>query len=283
MKKGIKRAIVAFLSVIFGAVVILSGLQLSVVITHEAWEHWHPDYEMRDISWLLAKAERTEEDYRILYEQTGLTKLGIDGLLEANRTDRIYKIQQFYFKEVETRCSQFFSYTYIEKMNAYGEYCALEEGDIIVSATTHSVFLRVGHAVLVVEGAIDGNRARIGESLGPGSPSNITGASTGLDLANYMVLRPTGIPKEERVRAAAYAASEMIDLDYDFTIGIFSKKFSKELTKTNCAHFCWYPYKKLGYDIDGNKGLTVKPRDIAKSPYMEVVQIYGFNPERLWK
>ena len=283
MKRLRKRLLVTFVSVVFSVLVILSGLQISVVAVHNSWEHWKPNYEKQDISALLEKTERTQEDYETLYAQTGLTKLGIDGLIEANRKDRILKIQEFYFKDVERNCKKFFPYTYIEEMNEYGLYCALEAGDIIVSATTHSVFLRVGHAVIVLENAVVGDGAIVAESLSPGTLSTKSIASLGLDLANYMVLRPTGIPKEIRAKAVEYASKEMQGLKYDFTIGIFSKKFAETPTKTNCAHLCWYPYKKFGYDVDGNGGLTVKPQDIANSPYMEVVQIYGFNPQKLWK
>ena len=101
-------------------------------------------------------------------------------------------------------------------------------------------------------------------------------------LANYMVLRPTGIPKQIRKEVAKYVKNEMVGLPYDLAIGVLSKKFPDKPTKTQCAHLVWYGYKKFGYDIDGNGGLIVKPRDFFQSQYFEVVQIFGFNPETLW-
>ena len=38
-----------------------------------------------------------------------------------------------------------------------------------------------------------------------------------------------------------------------------------------------------GYDLDPTGGPLVTPDDIANSPYLEVVQIYGFDPDKLWK
>ena len=282
MSKALKRTIIIVLCVVLGAFSIVSGMQLSVVYAENAYAQWYAygRYEKEDISSTLLKSEKTQADYDFLYAQTGLTKLGIDGLLDRGELSRIYKIQDAYFRNHEVDCEQFFPYTYIEYLkNGRSEFCALEEGDIIVSATTHSFFLRVGHATIVV----DGDLQILGESLGPGSPSDTVGAWTLSDLADFMVLRPTGIPKEIREEAASYAATELIGLEYDFTVGLFSKKYAETPSKTHCAHYCWYAYKKFGYDIDGNGGLIVKPQDIANSPYFEVVQIFGFNPDSLWQ
>ena len=282
MSKGLKRIIAISLSVILGVFAILGALELCVVYAEKSYDQWYAygRYEKEDISATLLKTDKTDEDYEFLYAQTGLTKLGIDGLIEKGNLSRIYKIQDFYFEEHEVVCEPFFPYTYIETLKSdRGTFCALEEGDIIVSATTHSFFLRVGHATIVV----DGDREILGESLGPGSSSDTVGAWTIADLADFMVLRPTGIPEKVRGEVVSYVQKELMGIDYDFTVGIFSKKFPEEIKKTQCAHFCWYPYKKFGYDVDANGGVTVKPQDIANSPYFEVVQIFGFNPETLWQ
>lgn len=280
MNKVVKRILIIALSVVFGLLALLLGLDLTVVYAEKSWENWYADYEKKDISDILYKTEKTDADYQVLFKQTGLTKLGIDGLLEKGEYSKIYKIQDFYFKDQEVSCHSFFPYTYIEMLKGNrGILCELEDGDIIVSATTHSFFLRVGHATIVV----DGKNQLVGESLCPGAETEIVGAGTMTDLANYMVLRPTKIPEETRKQVAAYVKNELMGVPYDATIGLFSKKYPDELKKTQCAHLCWYGYKKFGYDIDGNGGLFVKPQDIANSKYFEVVQIFGFNPETLWK
>lgn len=278
MKTWQKRTVAVLLSVIFTALAVFGLLELSVIYSEKSWSHWSPDYAKVDISDLLHKAEKTDEDYALLYAQTGLTKLGIDGLTEAGDYARIQEIQDFYFEDHTITCKQFYPYTFIETLEEYATYAKLETGDLIVSATTHVTFMRVGHAVLVVDGA----REKIVESLGIGSPSRLTYASTCANLANFIVLRPTGIPTEVRENAAEFAKSSLLDKPYDFTIGILKKKFPDTLESTQCAHLCWYAYKKFGYDIDGNGGGLVQPRDISKSPYMEVVQTFGFNPDTLW-
>ena len=44
----------------------------------------------------------------------------------------------------------------------------------------------------------------------------------------------------------------------------------------------WQAYFNFGYDLDSNGGAIVVPKDIATSPLLEVVQVYGFDPDRLW-
>ena len=279
MNKVLKRVLIVFLCVVVGLFAIASGLQLSVVYAEDSWVNWYADYEKIDIEEILFKKNKTEEDYAVLYAQTGLTKLGVDGLVERGQYRKILEIQDFYLKEQTVECSSFFPYTYLEKLTGYsGTLCALEDGDIIISATTHSFFLRVGHAVIVV----DGDLGLVAEALCPGSVSELVGSSTMTGLANYMVLRPTGIPVEIRKQVAEYVKKEMVGLPYDATIGLFSKKFPEKIENTQCAHLAWYGYKKFGYDIDGNGGLIVQPRDFFKSEYFEVVQIFGFDPEKLW-
>lgn len=279
MKTWQKRTLAVVLSVILGALAIFGLLELSVVYSEKSWEHWSPNYAKEDISALVRRENKTEADYEFLYAQTGLTKLGIDGLTEIGDYARIQEIQDFYFEDHTVNCKQFYPYTFIETLESYATYARLQTGDLIVSATTHVTFMRVGHAVLVV----DGEGERIVESLGIGSPSRLTYASTCANLANFIVLRPTGIPTEVRAKAAEYAKAELLNKPYDFTVGILKKKFPDVLESTQCAHLCWYAYKKFGYDIDGNGGGLVQPRDISKSPYMEVVQTFGFNPDTLWR
>ena len=45
----------------------------------------------------------------------------------------------------------------------------------------------------------------------------------------------------------------------------------------------WYAYNAFGVDLDSNGGLVVTPRNIANSPLVEVVQVFGIDPVKLWK
>lgn len=35
--------------------------------------------------------------------------------------------------------------------------------------------------------------------------------------------------------------------------------------------------------LDSDAGMIVTPKDIANSPLLEVVQVYGVNPEDIWR
>ena len=51
---------------------------------------------------------------------------------------------------------------------------------------------------------------------------------------------------------------------------------------THCSHLVWQAYKHFGYDIDSDGGPLVTCNDIARSDLLEVVQVYGFDPDALW-
>ena len=66
-------------------------------------------------------------------------------------------------------------------------------------------------------------------------------------------------------------------------MGILSFQYNEDsFTRTQCAHLVWYAYRHFGVDLDSNGGLVVTPPEMANSPYVEVVQIYGFDPVKLW-
>ena len=53
--------------------------------------------------------------------------------------------------------------------------------------------------------------------------------------------------------------------------------------KTHCAHLVWYAYRSYGYDLDGDGGRIVTPKDLSKSSLLEPVQVVGVSPMGLWE
>ena len=278
MKKISKRAVAILLSV----VIVFGALITSLEISFTRWKKqgvWSPDYQMVDIDEVLMKSELSADDYALLYQQTGLTKLGVDGLMQNRRKDKIKLIQRRYFSALNIRYDPILPYVAVGYLDDYGVLCALEDGDIIVSASTSVAGIRVGHAALVV----DGEQEIVLESLQIGYNSSFAEAVTETEMSTYMVLRPTGIPLETRKAVAKYAKEQLFGVPYNQIVGLVPRKYQEEITSTQCSHLCWYAYKKFGYDIDSNGGIFVAPKDIANSSYLEVVQIFGFDPEKLWK
>ena len=94
-----KRLLIIGVSVFFFVACVLAFLQAGVLYTQKKWSHFSPNYEKVDILPLLEKSERSDLDYEILYRQTGLTKLGIDDLLEEKNEKLILEIQDFLFQD----------------------------------------------------------------------------------------------------------------------------------------------------------------------------------------
>ena len=279
-KKSVwRRLCIVALSLALFVGAVLGVLQLGVVYSEKTWENWYPDYEKEDLTEILKKQTLTDEDYELLYAQTGLTKIGVDGTLARYGKSRILKIQDFYFEEHEMNVNHFNPFTYLEQIDDKATFCAVEEGDIIMSSTTYVSWFRYGHAALIV--GEDGSTV---ESTSPGSESEINHINAFARLANFVVLRPK-VDKETKAQVAAYAREKLVGLPYRMTTGIFTKKYKdgKDPAYTQCAHIVWSAYKKFGVDLDSTGGLIVKPQDMYLSDQVEIVQIFGFHPENIWE
>ena len=273
-----KRLIAIILSVVIFVAVVLSVLQLGAVYTARNWEYWKPDYAKTDIRTLLNKSERTNEEYELLYRQTGLTKLGIDGLLSAGKKERILAIQEHFFAGHEVEARHFAPFTYQEEIDGTASFAMVEDGDIIVSASVRVSWFRYGHASLV----IDAENQRILEAISVGTSSEINYVSAFQNFSSFMILRPK-VDKETKTELVRYAQENMVDIPYRLAKGVLSKKYDPDkFTGTQCAHLVWYAYKKFGYDLDSTGGGVVNPQDMANSPLVDVVQVYGFNIDTLW-
>ncbi len=273
-----RKAVLIPLCMILSIALVFGILYLGVVHNLNFEVHWTPDYAKVDILPLLSKSELTDEDYKILFEQTGLTQIGISDLLLAGDTDQILKIQENYFEEQIPINEKFAPFSQLQLIGGRTTLTNLEDGDIIVSSSTFVSWFRCGHAAIVV----DGGKGLLLNAVTPGEDSVIVGLSEFNSRANFMVFRPK-LSKEERAAAAAYAKEKLKDKPYDLTVGVLSKKYKEYIKGTHCAHSVYAAYKSVGIDLDSNGGPVVTPKDIAKSEYLELVQTFGFNPSEYWK
>ena len=277
-RNGWKTVLIIFCCILIFACAVLGVLQLGVIYCRNTWEQWTPNYAKTDISGLLTKETLTDEEYDVLYRQTGLTKLAIDDMRgDTQGRMRILDIQDFFFEKHEVKEDKFAPFTYMNEMDVYGYMAELQDGDIIVTSTTYVSWWRYGHAALVV----DGKSETLLESLSPGTLSKLTGAWNFTYLGNFLVLRPK-VSKELKAQIVAYAKENFLNIPYDMVTGILNKKNPETLTGTQCAHLVWYSYKKFGVDLDSNGGAIVKPQDMFLSDQVEVVQAYGFDLDTLW-
>ncbi|MDE6597940.1 MAG: hypothetical protein K2K60_04815 [Clostridia bacterium] len=274
----ITSVIAAIMSVVF---IVCTFMQLAYVVADNI-ECWRPSYAKIDnLSEILDKAELTENDYQTLYEQTGLTQIGVDRMLQHGQTgkDKIKALQTQYFAEHTVLNEQFAPFTCTDYIDEFIVHCYLEEGDILVTSSTHFSGSRIGHAGLVTSAAYYGNE-KILQSNAYGVPSSLGDIRDFNNRVNFMILRPKA-DAETKKQVVQYALQNLVGLKYDIAVGVLSNK--NKISKTHCSHLVWYAYKQFGIDLDSNGGLVVTPKNLANSPNVEIVQIFGFDPDKRWK
>lgn len=280
VKKLSRRAtaLIVCAAVIAGLAITFLSLQIAFMQADKI-KCWTPDYEQADISAVL-DAPEAERDYDLLYRQTGLTKTGIDRCLKtAGGKQRILSIQSDYFGKYTVNNGYFAPLVCTDYIDKYINHVFLEDGDIIVTSSTHFSGWRIGHAGLVTNGLFN----EVIQASAYGSSSEIGKMSDFTDRVNFMVLRVKDefASAEVKKQVADYAAQNLCGKKYDISAGVLSSK--NKVKRTQCAHLVWYAYKQYGIDIDGNGGPVVTPRNIANSPKTELVQVFGFNPDKLWR
>ncbi len=258
-----------------GLVAVFLVLELGVFALHFK-ESYYPDYNKEDISAVLAKEELSDEDYSLLFSQTGLTRLGVDSLISAGRKEDILKIQEDYFARYEVKKIQFSPLTCCHENYEEIETVPLEDGDVIVSPTSHFSFFAMGHSAIVVD-SVEG---KVINSTGYNNKSCYEDISAITIDPSFIILRPKADNKT-REQIVKYTQQELLDLPYSVSVGILFPKFSEKPIATNCSHLIWHAFKKAGIDIDSNGGRVVMPMDIARSEHFEVVQIRGIDPESI--
>lgn len=275
-EKGNKKICVAILSVFLAVVLLLGVMQLGVFYQTASSSHWKPNYEKIDILPLLEKTERTEEDYEVLYKQTGLTKLAIDDFLANGDKMRVQVVQNKYFEEYKTVTTSFAPFTFVEEIDGNAVLAPLQDGDIILTYSVFTSFFRYGHCALVV----DAKNEILVECVSIGEDSEEASTYLFTNYTNFLVFRPK-MCEETRKEVAIYARNMLVGLPYNFTTGVLSEKFKDAPTVSQCAHLVWYAYKRFGLDLDANGGAIVTPHDLAKSPNLELVQSFGIKPDTL--
>ena len=272
---------------IFLAIVLsfLAVGQIGALVTKDTLAFWRPDYPKVDITSLLYKQELTQEDYALLYQQTGITQIGIDDMREdAEGKRRILEIQDCLFADYDTYSEGFGLFTYTQDLgsksaNQLSRLAQLRDGDVLVSTSMLVSWWRLGHSALVV----DGENGMILEAVQAGWISEISSATTFNTRANFILLRPK-VDVDIKRQVVDYAKQNLVGLKYDLTVGVLSKKYKKEPKKSHCGHIVWRAYKEFGIDIASDGGGIVTPEDMFYSECMEVVQVFGLdlNLNKLW-
>lgn len=277
---------------VISAVGILAGTLWFWTVHAEQEIHYTPEYEKQDLTIFLNKIGEnnlTTAEYELLYRQTGLSRVAIDALCRQNRQNEILNAQERFFADVETQCECDFL-LFQENINTAclmpderNVIPVLEDGDILITFSSHFLGWRNGHAGIVV----DAEKGLTLEAISLGKNSMILSVESWRNCPEFAVLRLRDVPEEIRKEIAVYAREHLVDIPYRLSaVNYYSVQEKRNaeaeqsavVSGTHCAHLVWYAYRQFGYDLDSDGGIIVTPRDLFESPFLEVIQVYGMKP-----
>ncbi len=254
--------------------------------------------------------ELSETGIQFLAGQTGLGATAIEKLILTGREQELFAMQSLYFapviiEEFRTTPITVSEWLAEEPIPGYGgmPMVDIQKGDILITKNSRFLGWRNGHAGLVV----DAEKALVLEAIMLGNPSQLCRIDKWEKYPSFLVLRlreefemlrdadrnlgntmnitegdftddTLDTTKDTTSKTMAediadYASQHLVGVPYQLLAGVWEEE---TLSGTQCAHLVWYAYKQFGIDLDSDGGLFVTPYDIQNSPYLEVVQSYGY-------
>lgn len=255
-------------------------------ILSEITDKWaYEDAKGDDTKWVQItkkidnNIQLTDSDYAEIFAQSGLGKPAVDKLLSEERPDRIDEYRNYYLQDKEFYCYRkgvFACHEHITDVDGkeiYNPYFAdLQNGDIVLTLSIHSLGWRHGHATIIT----DAQNGKGVQAVMVGEKSNSSSTWSWTKYPLVAVLRPKNVDENVRNQAGQYAEDNLKGLYYSLLGGVFSgRNPEKPLKTTQCAHLVWYAYLTCGVDIAPESGRIITPKDFLKSDNLEIVQVYG--------
>ncbi len=219
----------------------------------------------------------TEKDYDLIFSQTGLGKSAVETFTE--NPEKIQEYRDYYLDDKDYKCVRegvFACHEFITDSKGSSiqnpPFVNLQNGDIIITLSIHSLGWRHGHAAIVV----DAEKGITAQAVMIGEKSAFGHIGEWRDFPLVAVLRPKNVNAEIVDEVVAFTEEKLIGIEYSLMSGILSGRDENTIpTTTHCAHYVWYAYKCFGIDIDSNGGRIVTPKEILHSENLEVVQVFG--------
>lgn len=268
--------------------------------------HYTPDYPKITLTDYFYKDSLSQEDYLTLYHQTGLGPDAVRCILQKENGLSLLTVHQTNFLSpvVLSQSDCVWATQKKQVVDKDGNpvqaftLADLENGDILLTFSSYTSGYSHGHAGIVT----DAKKGIVLEAITPGSPSEYCDISHWYSYATCLQLRlspdattnchcdaphqaATTLSDSGQLPGAiaSYAARYLNNRTYTLTAGITSKKETTFDTDTaagtQCAHLVWSAFHAFGYDIDANGGMLVTVSDIADSPLLSVVQLYGLDAD----
>lgn len=283
-KSPLRRAIIIVASIIFALAVIFAFFMICDAVAH-AQVRVLPSYAM-DAEGLAAVLEKdrtewTDDDYDFVYHQSGLTRVYFDSQQTLNRSFVMQCQQDIFYDAVPEHDAANFGSSHDCFPGHYFSMVPLRAGDVIISSSVHTFGWLNGHAAIVTVGGSP-STARTLQAITIGTNSERMGTGWFRQATSFMVLRPK-LDADTAQAIADWADENMYNIPYSLFTGIFSAKNQADNPRdTQCAHLVWQAYMAFGYDIDSTGGPVVTPKNIANCDLFEVVQVNGFDLDKLW-
>lgn len=260
----------------------------------EGQARYTPVYEMVNIEEYLYKEELSQEEYILLFRQTGLARVAVDALRAEGREEELLTLQEKFFEQVPVECEANTIISREERIvgnsieedsvtisaertlesaqDRYVDIPYVENGDILITFNCHVFGWRNGHAAMVV----DAEKGLTLEARVLGTDSAIISMEHWKQYPSFVILRLKNVEQAQRAKIAEYAQTQMTGMPYRLTAGWGDWMYPEALTKgTHCAHLVWSAYHAFGYDLDSDGGMIVTPHDLYESDLLEFVQVYG--------
>lgn len=288
-----------------GSVVALVSCMMLLLLynwTNEAVKTAHimPVNSRINIDNLVRKNEISEQELRIVSEQTGLNEKTIKFLVKQGQWQQLLELQEAYYAPVDIKSIRTTPLTICEYVADENGNCTkgmklvdIQAGDILITKNSRFLGWRNGHVGLVV----DAENGLVLEAVMLGTNTQLCAVRGWEKYPSFLVLRL----KEELgeiydiEKVVSYAQQNLLDIPYKLEAGLWDRISGRyqdkntnsqegkvpeiaeaALSGTQCAHLVWYAYKQVGIDLDSDGGFFVTPYDIQNSPYLEVIQNYGY-------
>ncbi len=218
-----------------------------------------------------------QTDYETIFLQTGLGKVAAEKLINEGKFSKILEAQDLFFSNDEVECLPLIKwFTREERLeNELIPLYDLQPGDILVTLSTHTWGWRHGHCAIVID------EYTTVESISMGVNSSKGHIRLWQDYSNFAVLRVKDKTLEERKEVADFTLEKLLDKPYGLLSGFGFKKAPDVNSKgfsLHCSYLAWYAWNAFGIDLDSDKGRLATSYDILHSDKVEIVQLYGMDP-----
>lgn len=227
----------------------------------------------------LASSEQlTDEDYEIIFKQSGLGKSAVNALISEGRTDEIEIYRNYYLRDKDFTCVRTAIFAKHEAVTDSDgnrilnpKFANIQNGDIIITLSIHSLGWRHGHAAIVT----DAENGETAQAVRVFEKSDFGTVWEWNEFPLVAVLRVKNIDENTQNELANFVRENMIGIPYALSAGIIGGRDTEaKLFTTQCAHFVWYAYQCFGIELDSNGGF-VTPKELLHSEELEIVQVYG--------